>query len=272
MKAFIRYYSIDYIRLFISKFRFWISNKTAVVIYSMGKVGSMSVYSSIKKQTAIPCFHLHTLNTEEERKTEQICFENELIPDSRSTLFFLERKLLKPQRKVKLITQFRSPIERNISAFFDAFELYVGIPAERYEGNVETLIQIYHDKLPHSYAIDWFDQKFKRDTGIDVYDHDFNKEIGFKQISKDNFTVLLLNSAINNSKKEEQIGKFIHEESFVLRDVNITSATSNSKLYNEFKNTIKFNKQDLDTLLQSKYTQHFFTKAEIASSYKRWLA
>jgi len=271
MKAFIRYYTLDHFRLFASKLRLWCSNRTPILVYTMAKVGSMSAYSSIKKQTNIPCFHIHALNLEEDRLMQQYCFDNEMVPDSRSPIKFIQNKLIIPKKKLNVITLFRNPVERNVSAFFDAFELYVGMPISQYKGGVEPLIQLFHEKLPHLYAIDWFDQKFKRDTGIDVYDYEFNQEEGFQYLSKDNFTVLILNSALSNSIKEAQVGKFIQQDSFILKDVNITAESNRGPLYNEFKNTIRFSRIYLDSLLQSKYSQHFFTKDEIEETYNRWL-
>jgi hypothetical protein len=120
-------------------------------------------------------------------------------------------------------------------------------------------------------VIEWFEQIFERDTGINVYSNRFNKENGFQQFSQDNYSVLILNSAIDNSLKEELISRFIDADSFVLKNENITSESIGGELYNDFKNTIKFNKAHLDTLLKSNYCQHFFTKNEIDASYKRWL-
>lgn len=272
MKAFIRYHTVDVLKLFFLKVNFILSKKHPILVYTMAKVGSMSVYYSIRKQTNYSCFHIHTLNLEEDLHNQEICLKNGLIPDSRTPIHFIQRKILKPKKVVKFITLYRNPIDRNISAFFDAFELYVGTSIENYKGEIEQLIQIYHEKMPHNYAVEWFNQVFERDLGINIYDYDFNPEIGFQTLVKDNYMILVLSSALDNSVKEEQIGQFINQQPFYITDVNVTASKYyKAKLYNEFKSTIKFSQSYLDTLLQSSYSQHFFTNEEIEASYKRWL-
>lgn len=270
MKSLIRYHTKDHLKLFGLKLRYWLSNQPCIIIYTMAKVGSLSIYTAIRNQTNIPCFHLHTLNEAEENASLQQCFNQGLLPDSRSAVSFVANTVMQSKRKVQFITLFRNPIERNISAFFDAFELYVGLKPNEYKGTTEKLIELYHRNLPHLYAIEWFEKQFRRDTGINIYDYDFNQELGYQKISNSQFDVLLLNSSINDSLKESLIADFLSQKTIKLKNVNVTAESSKAKLYKDFKNTIKFKKEYLDQLLLSSYSQHFFTKDEIERTYKRW--
>ena len=271
MRAFIKFYTKDYLTLLLSKLRFHLSKKTPILVYTMAKVGSLSVYSSIKKQTSIPCFHLHSLNLEEIENGNQICFNLGLYPDSRNLAPFVVHQIITPKKACKIISLFRDPVERNISAFFDAFELYVGVAADEYKGSIDELITCYHKKLPHEYSILWFEKQFKRDLAINVFDYNFNKEAGFQLYKKDNYEILIINSRVDDALKRDLVAEFISEKSFVLNNVNVTSKSNGNELYQRFKNAIGFDQSELDAMLKSQYSQHFFTKKEIEDCYQLWL-
>ena len=271
MRGFVKYFVQQPIALFQSKLRFWLSKSPPVLVFTMAKVGSLSIYNSLKTQTSIPCFHIHTLNAEEDNLNIKECLSKGLYPDSRSPISFILNNMVVPQKPIKIISLFRDPIERNISAFFDAFELYVGIPPHEHKGDIQFLIDCYFNKLPHNYACNWFDNQFKRDTGIDVYHYNFDSAKGFKILKKENIEVLIMNSAIPNDEKEQLIKDFLSLNHFELNNTNVTSSKLSGKLYESFKTSIQFEKEHLDLLLNSAYAQHFLSKDEINASYLKWL-
>lgn len=271
MKANLKYYLKDPLVLLQSKLRLKLSNETPILVYTMAKVGSLSIYSSIKKQTYIPCFHVHSLNIAEHKAAKKLCFDEGMLPGSRSPSSLIHNQIIKPNKSCKIITVFRDPIERNLSAFFDAFEYYIGTSPKNYRGSISELIDCYHNKLPHNYAIEWFDEIFERDTGINLYQKPFDKTKSFEQYQQGKYELLVMNSAIDNRLKANLIRAFIGTNSFQLENVNITEESSKGTLYKAFKKKIRFNKKYLDNLLQSKYSQHFFSSDEIEGAYKKWL-
>jgi hypothetical protein len=271
MKAFLKYYLKDPLALLRSELQLRFSKQTPVLVFTMAKVGSLSIYSSIKKQTSIPCFHIHTLSLAECEEAKQVCLSQGILPDSRSPVPILLKKIITPKNPYKIISLFRDPVERNISAFFDAFHYYVGVSAEKYEGNIESLIDCFHKKLPHDYATLWVQEKFERDTGIDLYAEKFNTKEGHQLYEYENCHVLLINSVIEDRLKRKLVAKFIGNSSFQLTNVNVTEKSNKSKLYKAFKDQIRFDKNYLDRLLQTKYSRHFFSQEEIENSYKKWL-
>ena len=76
--------------------------------------------------------------------------------------------------------------------------------------------------------------------------------------------------AISDSKKVKLISEFTHTSDFQLTNRNITSQSNAASLYNEFKNTIKFEEEHLQYIYGSKYAQHFFTKLYRENAIKRW--
>jgi hypothetical protein len=236
----------------------------------MAKVGSLSVYQSLKKAGVSSVFHIHTLNEQEVYKGIKQCFDNGIYPGSRSPVFLLNQALRDSIQKVKVVSIFRNPVERNISAFFDAFTLHMGVAPALYKGDLKTIEKAFHKKLQHNYAIDWYDTHFKEALGLDVYQYPFDTKKKYTILANDTAEVLLMDSQLIDSKKEELIQDFCEVASFKLRNVNVTSQATYAKLYADFKEYIRFRESYLNHQLDSKYTTHFFTQAARQALKAKW--
>src|ERR1700741_1041287 len=91
------------------KFNKSIASHTPIIVYQMGKVASMSVYTSLKEQYPGITLHRH-----------------ELIPTEwqDATLLNHANNFHQP---LLIISMMRDPIARNISAFFQNFEVITGV-------------------------------------------------------------------------------------------------------------------------------------------------
>jgi hypothetical protein len=272
IKGFLKYYIIDRVVLFQKGIQLilW-SKKPPILIFTMAKVGSLSIYFSLKKSVPrTTLFHIHDLNENDISKNIKLCLDNGIYPGSRSPIPLILSEVINAKRPYKIISLFRDPIERNISAFFDAFELYVGMPSEKYTGTLAELEAIYHEKLPHNYAINWFDEHLRSTTGIDIYQQPFNREEGVMNYTNGNVSVLIMNSATDDDVKAKFISNFADAKKMVIRNRNITAKSGAAELYSSFKNTIKFEKEYLDKMYQSKYAKHLFTKSYLAEAMNKW--
>ncbi|WP_299763688.1 putative capsular polysaccharide synthesis family protein [uncultured Dokdonia sp.] len=243
-----------------------------VLVFTMAKVGSSSVYHSLKKQSDIPCFHIHSLSIEEEEQAKAICKEKGVYPGSRSPVFILHKYLLEKERRYKVISLVRNPIERNLSAFFEAFEIHMGVPAHHFKGSLQDIEKAFYEKLDHSYCKDWFDNHLKDGIGVDVYAYAFAKAKGYTMIKGNQTDILLLKTTLDDTLKSKLIGDFCGVENFTLENYNVTDAKKGATLYADFKSYIRFPKSYLESQLESKYMNHFFTEEEKEMLYEKWLA
>lgn len=267
MNSFIKYYFKDRLVLAVKHLKlFLFPSKPIILIFTMGKVGSLSIYSSLKKKMwKHAVFHIHTLDNEEVLYQYKQLKEKKQLPDSRNPIPLLNKYLSK--RKVKIITLVRDPIERNISAFFDAFEFLAGTKEEDYSGNIEDLEQIYHKTFFHEYPLNWFQNQFHKGSGIDIFKHTFSIQEGYDFIENNNTSVLLLRSDLENSKKERIIGEFCAVDCFQIKNTNVNSRD----LYFEFKNGMKFSKDYLEEIYNSYWAFHFFSEEERTQAIKKWV-
>ena len=270
MKGFLKYHIKDRWELLRQTRNLRGASEVPILVFTMAKVGSLSVYNALKNYGSSPVFHIHSLDAEAERKHIAYCFEKGVYPGSRTPVFLIQDEILKPEKPYKVISLFRDPIERNLSAFFDAFHIHVGMAPQDYSGSMQELEAIFHESLNHHYAIGWYGKQFAEGTGIDVYEHPFDTAEGHMKIITDQVEVLLLKSTLEDSVKEELIGAFAGLDSFRLSNVNVTAQSKSGELYRRFLDHMRFSEAYVNTQLNSRYAQHFFTPEERTQSKEKW--
>lgn len=242
-----------------------------ILIYTMAKVASSSVYHSIHKQSKQPIYHLHSLNEQKIKAAVKACFENGVMPASRSVGDLIYREKIEKNLPVKIITSVREPIARNLSAFFEAFEYYTGVQPINWTGKTENLFSLFYQELPQEFPLQWFDEELQRMTGIDVYAKTFDASQKYQFYQKGNTEVLLFRTDLSNQKKTELIQSFLGLKDFSLQNYNVGSDKSYAQMYQQFKKQIHFPEDYLHNMLTAKYTQHFFSEVEIQQMYKQYL-
>ena len=236
------------------KFKNNIKKYPPVIVYQMGKVGSMSIYESLKKEYKGIVLHRHVLNE----------------PADWQAHIILEHALVY-KRPLKLISLTREPIGRNISAFFQNFEKITGVRPQDSMFSDDDLSNFFFNnpKTDNESPLLWFDENIKKEFGIDVYKTPFDKKEGWAIIKRSNIDLLLMKSEISDKTKEELIRNYIYPE-FALRHANISENKDYAAMYSRFRNHVLFPKEYLDTYLQSAATKHFYLDEEIAQFYKKW--
>lgn len=274
LKKTIKYHIKDNALLLIEKLKLLLYKyHKPILVFTMAKVGSLSIYFSLKKASKkYPVFHIHSLSEKEVNINNKLCFDNGIYPGSKSPVFLINKSIIKKEKPYKIICLFRDPIDRNISAFFDAFELYVGVTPNKFRGEFSDLEKLYYEKLPHEYCINWFERQLYESTGIDVYASDFEKAIKYKLLNNgNNVELLLMNSDIRDNLKEKLISNFCDLPEFKLKNINRSIDKEYSKLFSDFKNQIKFSNEYLQSQYESKYATHFFTKEHICEAVNKWV-
>lgn len=272
MKPFLKYHIKDKLKLAYQDFKLSnLDRGEPILIFTMAKVGSLSVYSSIKKHSNFSTFHIHSLDENEVKEGDEVCFKNGIYPDSHSPVPLINRKIINNQQPYKIISLFRNPVDRNLSAFFDAFKLYTGVMPMNYKGSMSMLKDIYFQKLPHLYPINWFSKQFFSGTGINIYDHAFDKEKKYSIYQYENVELLMMDCYLEDKEKERLISEFTKINNFSISNTNVTSESKSADLYKNFKNEVRFDKGYLDSLLDTPYVKHFFNEEDKEKTYNKWL-
>ena len=138
-------------------FRYRIQRATPVLIYQMGKVGSSSIYRSLCRQYDGVVGHTHVSAPAHATPLVRLIFEWTVANS----------------QPLKVISLTREPVGRNVSSFFQNFELFTGLPYEEAKFSIEQLREIFLETFTHDAPLTWFDRHILKTFGIDVYSKPF---------------------------------------------------------------------------------------------------
>jgi len=263
----------QYPKIITSLYIYWlihIIRKIPVVVYQMGKVGSLSITNSLAKAGIHPLFHVHRMNPHNIQNIRAQYISRGQNPQNESLGLCLYREIQQSNKKAKIISSFREPIARNISAYFQNLEVLSNTSHLGNYKDIQILISKYLAEYPHHVPLNWFDIELKNVLNIDVYDYPFPKDRGYTIIRKKNIDLLLLKIEIPDTIKEMAISEFLALDYFRLSKKNIGQEKKYASIYQDFKRSIKLPAGYIDLMMESKYTRHFYSDAEISEYKNKW--
>lgn len=222
----------------------------------MGKVGSQSIFCSLKEINYRPMVHFHYLDQEERVHPY--------------TAKFIKRQLSSKERKINIICPIREPVSRNISSYFHDYEAITGRSPADNNTSLEELIDQFYKINHNERGLIWFDDEFYRLLNINVYDYEFPKSQGFQHIVKGRFNILIYKLELPDEKKVQIISDFFNLKNFSIRRVNEGKQKKYRDIYNAFLTNFVVKDNYLDNMYNSKYAKHFYSTDEIDKFRAKW--
>lgn len=230
-----------------------LGQKTPILVYQMGKVGSSSIYSSLVKLYPGLVVHAHHFYKDHHRWDVRRLYQWAVVE----------------KNPIHVITLTRSPIDRNVSAFFQNFEKCTGISYENIESVEEKIGQLFLDKYKHDIPLVWFDENIKENFGIDVYEKPF-PTCGITSYEKNNVRLLVMRLEISDEEKVNAVNKFLNSQDFCLVNTNVGDAKIYADTYKKFKGKVRLPESYLNKMCASKYFNHFYSPDAIEASRVKW--
>jgi len=247
------------------------SRKTAVLVYQMGKVGSASVYDSLRPCPRFDVFHVHRMNPANiDKVRREHAAAGVRAPNDRKGLS-LHRMVKSGRRPVKVITCVREPIARNISAFFQNFERFTGLDHAKSREADKRLTDRFLREYRHDVPLKWFDDEPKVTLGVDVYARPFPHERGYARINHGHTDMLVLKCETDDAVKERAISEFLGLDDFALARSNVAGDKEYARLYRAFLDRVTLPESYVEEMYASRYARHFYTESEIERMRARWL-
>ncbi|MDJ0729934.1 MAG: putative capsular polysaccharide synthesis family protein [Crocosphaera sp.] len=248
-----------------------------ILVHQMGKVGSMSIYNSLKRlDLDIPIYHTHNLipknfkNFDNKIKIQPYLAQKEQL----ITEWCIYHKILQGvnNKKWKIITLVREPIAKNISDFFQN----LNNPFFHRNGTIENkeideLIQYFLDGFHHRWVLNWLNQNINDVFGIDVFSQEFPKDKGYQIFTTNNVEILLMRTEDINLRIKDAMKEFMNLQEFNIIKTNIGNKKNYAQKYKKFKESIRLPQSYIDEMYNSKYTQHFYSEEEIEKFKAKWL-
>jgi len=236
-----------------------------VLIYQMGKVGSSALEKSIEGS-----IHLHDLMSISASKQISPVRAQLHKPKTNYVKRLLKRaimiNMLKRKQHVRIISLVREPIGRNISMLFQSLPFWVADKYLKDDSAVRSerpqlLHEAFEEHVNHHYPLEWFDNEIKALTGIDVFIHPFDHELGYQTYQKGNFSLMVIRTD-KLDQSQQAISEFLQQDIQVTHD-NQSENKWYSPLATEFKSSYQLKPEFVEDMLSSKLAMHFFTSSEI---------
>lgn len=239
-----------------SKYRLPYRNEDIeILVYSGGKTGTSSLVMSC-------------LRADPSRCAIPVQNEGDLFGVSR----IIDIVKSPRNRKLVIISSYREPISRHISAFFQGIRDLVGpnfmaLPMHVITNRFIELVrankwQDYHPFLENDR---------KNFDNVDIFAKPFNKEEGYQIFETDKVRIIQLRFD-KMGNWEPVIRRYAEMPKFRLIPHNLTSTKPEAGLYKRFCAELVLPKDVLDDLFSrsEKHLQYFHTPAEIAGLKQKW--
>jgi len=254
-------------------------NYPPVLVYTMGKVGSTTVYSSlVEASLPNPILHLHFLSHNLPRHRQ---FHKEAgvcpLPDHLYLGEATRRLLMKNKNSpVKVISLVRDPIAFIISGLFEVPQ-FAEESVLNDAGSIdpqkaaEYINRKIGDPDAFGYVYNWFNKELKTVFGIDVFATPFPTEVGYAIYRNLNAEALVLRLEDLSEKGPQAIADFVGlGEQLVLKHENVRTDSMGKTIYQEVQESVSLDPEMCKTIYSSDFVKHFYSEAMVNSFIAKW--
>jgi len=258
------------------KFKLINFNQPPIIILTPGKVGSSSVYSTLKNETQNQVFHIHNFSEEGIKKSEidHLTSNRKSKPLHLIVSKILRKKLSNYKGKLLIITIIREPISREISSFFQNTELHKDVLENRkLEIDIDKAQTMLSQELESDICKslkEWFDLEIYNNFGIDVFSTSFDYEKKYSISQGKNTSHLLLKMEDLDEVFPKAIQEFLNiDQPIHITSTNIGDKKHYANIYKDIKGNIKLKPQKIDQIVNSDYFQQFYAQDQ-TKILKKW--
>lgn len=239
------------------------------LVYTLGKVGSSTIYDTLKSVIPhVDIHHIHFLSDDYLNKilTNSNSYFHKHVELGRSVLDHISKN---PNKRIKIITLVRDPVQRQISSLF---QVWKGKFGER-DLNEVAINEMVNDvkSTMGKYQLEWFDKEFNAFTGIDIYDHKIDQKRNYLRFQENGFDVLVLKLEHLNTSFRPAFKDLLNTDIDELSHANLSKNKVSYNRHKELERKIRFEEHELDEVYSSKYARHFYSSVELSAFKDRWL-
>lgn len=247
-----------------------------ILVHSVGKVGSTSVYHALLRGPLAPItFHTHLIPNGLKVASEvvkQYAFPLDALYFIRLGEWvteFLEKR--GKDVRISVVSGVRDPIARNVASFFDNLSELVPNVRARWEAKdvgAEELHQIYLHIANESPG-EWFQRQLEPITGTDVYSRPFNVSEGYDVYENGNVRTIVIRVEDLDRCGHASLTKFFGLDDIPLARENKADDKFYASLLREFRSK-PMPKEYLDTMYGGQFAKHFYSPQEIEAFRAKW--
>lgn len=238
-----------------------------VLIYQMGKVGSSTVYASLKKaRIPSPILHLHFLSKKlskhryihEEAGVYPVPYNIYLGEEVRKRISNIHNPT------IKIISLIRDPIAHVVSGVFQNPYLF-GSAILTAQGTIDPqkaalyINRKLNEPRTFYFTYEWFNTELKSVFNIDVFSRPFPVNEGYAVYSRNNVEALVIRLEDLTDQGPEVISNFLNLDTpLTLIQKNVRDHSSEKSAYLEFRQNISISPLKSKEIYSSKFVKHFY--------------
>ncbi|WP_171032775.1 putative capsular polysaccharide synthesis family protein [Fodinibius saliphilus] len=264
-----------------------------IIVYTMGKVGSSTVFHTFQKQYYLPLvYHVHHLTDRSYQRAVDRYQKNNLpiSPKINLITFFKgnsshmsascilkKDQIINSNRKWNVITLVRDPFSTYLSHIFQNPQIIRPflldddgiLVKEKVEDHIE---KVFSGPNPEKdFITNWFDEEFLKVTGIDIYEYPFDHEKGYVLIEGEQFNIAIIALESLDSNLAPVFKQLFKSNKDVsIERKNIRSKNDKSGFYKLLKQNIRVSREGLKEFYSTKYAKHFFSEEFRNKMINRW--
>jgi hypothetical protein len=246
-----------------------------ILIYQMGKVGSITVYNSLRAAAlANPILHLHFLSKEDFRGRRKR--HKAVGRDLPYHIFLGEAVSRVLPRPCKIISLVRDPIAYLVSGtfenpFFATEEIRTDTGAIDHQKALKYLERVLSKPATYSYVNEWFDRELKQVFDIDVFAQPFPVNVGYAVYRKADVEALVIRLEDLTQKGPTVISEFLNlEKPLVLEQRNVRTGSRDGEAYQQVLKKLRLNELVCREIYSSRFTKHFYSERMIEQFIRKW--
>ena len=240
-----------------------LNNKT-IIVYSMGKVASSSIYYSFMKFFPFSkVFHNHFLSEHWMKKLKNTVYSRNIKLGNR-TISFIKNN---PKNINYYIVLMRDPISRDLS---NIIQNYVKKDIDINNISLKKLFNIIENE-GHDFFDKWFETEFNNYFKINILDINFDKSKGYSIVDLNKKNKLIILQLEQLSKNfVTSMNEFLEIDFEYLYNFNLSSNKLESELYKGLKNQYKLSESTLNKIYSSEYIRNFYNDDQIKRFINNW--
>lgn len=227
-----------------------------VFIYQMGKVASQSVQKPLQKVYPGEVIHGHVFSPE--------------YPQGEVKELYRYWEQRNRKLRMPIISLTREPVGRNVSAFFQNFERYTGVPVSEASHTSKQLLDIFMEVFPHHIPEIWFDESVKKNFGVDVFSVPFPHSLGTVVVEHPLNPLLVIRLETEDAVKEKAVRSFLNLRDFCLDRHNESEGKDYGALYHAFREEVRLPREYVEAQTSTRYFRHFYQESDRRVILKRW--
>ena len=245
---------------------FYLRRRSPTIVYAMGRVGSWALFRSLYAHGEF-ALHDHVLHPVNLKLKEGV---------RPGTSKWAYKEIIRKHKKAQIISLVRNPVECMVSAFapqvkgrFDTDNGWEHLSTEELSDQFRTG---YFEQQRHLQKLNWFDSEFKAALGIDVYKYPFPKDTGYVRIQKGPHDVLIIRTELDDALKAQVVSDFLGLTNLKIIRTRVGEQQPYGEIYKVFKQRVTVPERYLDTIINSRYAQHFFPQDTLDAMRERFSA